>query len=139
MVNGREMITLRDTVLPLARLDELFMLDRKPVRKTPLPAQTEGAAAMAFKGAGRARKSAVFIVVVGLAEKRLGLVVGDLKRQQEVVIKNLGEMLKDAPGISGATIMGDGRVALILDAGQIIEEAGRRHRQQPVPLERRDL
>lgn len=136
MVNGREMITLRDTVLPLARLDELFMLDRKPLRKAPLPAETAEpilppTAAMPFKSAGRARRNSVFIVVVGLAEKRLGLVVSDLKRQQEVVIKNLGEMLKDAPGISGATIMGDGRVALILDAGQIIEDAGRRQRQQP--------
>ncbi|MBI5638744.1 MAG: Hpt domain-containing protein [Nitrospinae bacterium] len=135
MVNGREMITLRDTVLPLARLDELFMLDRKPLRKAPLPAETTepvlpSAAAIPFR-VGRARRNSVFIVVVGLAEKRLGLVVSDLKRQQEVVIKNLGEMLKDAPGISGATIMGDGRVALILDVGQIIEDAGRRQRQQP--------
>ncbi len=132
MVNGREMITLRDTVLPLARLDKLFMLDHKPLRKTPPQAQQGGAAEKSFKGAGRARRDSVFIVVVGLAEKRLGLVVGDLKRQQQVVIKNLGEMLKDAPGISGATIMGDGRVALILDVGQIIEEAGHRQRQQPV-------
>lgn len=132
MVNGREMITLRDTVLPLARLDELFMLDRKPLRKTPIAEQPEGAS---FRGARRTRKNFVFIVVVGIAEKRLGLVVSDLKRQQQVVIKNLGEMLKDAPGISGATIMGDGRVALILDAGQIIEEAGRRQRH-PTLLEK---
>ncbi len=131
VVNGREMITLRDTVLPLARLDELFMLDRKPLRKAPPAMPTEGEpAASAFKGTGRARRNFVFIVVVGLAEKRLGLVVSDLKRQQQVVIKNLGEILKDAPGISGATIMGDGRVALILDAGQIIDEAGKRQRQQ---------
>lgn len=137
IVNGREMINLRDTVLPLARLDELFMLDRKPMRGTSQPGQTEGTVETAFKGAGRARRNSVFIVVVGLAEKRLGLVVSSLKRQQEVVIKNLGEMLKDAPGISGATIMGDGRVALILDAGQIIEESGRRQRQQqPADLEK---
>jgi two-component system chemotaxis sensor kinase CheA len=125
-IQGREMITLRDSVLPLARLDEIFQLDKKKKKAMPrsfINYRTESAKAEAAALADRERKGFVYIVVVGLAEKRLGLVVSELKSQQEVVIKKMGPLLKDVPCISGATIMGDGRVALILDAGQVIEES----------------
>jgi len=135
-VQGREMITLRDSVMTLARLDQIFELDRKkrksaPHSSAPLPL-AEGNAARREKET-RKKRNSLFVVVIGLAEKRLGIVVNELKNQQEVVIKSLGSILKDTPGISGATIMGDGQVALILDAGQIIEEAGRRDRLKPSP------
>jgi two-component system, chemotaxis family, sensor kinase CheA len=54
-------------------------------------------------------------VVVGAAEKRMGLVVTRLVGQQEVAIKSLGNYLANIPGIAGSTILGDGRVALIID------------------------
>ena len=53
--------------------------------------------------------------IVGVAEKRVGLVVTRLLGQQEVAIKSLGKFLANLPGIGGSTIMGDGRVALIVD------------------------
>ena len=56
-----------------------------------------------------------YVVVVGAAEKRMGLVVTRLVGQQEVAIKSLGNYLANIPGIAGSTILGDGRVALIID------------------------
>ena len=62
-----------------------------------------------------------YVVVVGVAEKRLGLLVTRLLGQQEVAIKSLGAYLADIPGIAGSTIMGDGKVALIVDPAKLIE------------------
>jgi two-component system chemotaxis sensor kinase CheA len=62
-----------------------------------------------------------YIVVIGVAEKRVGLVVTRLLGQQEVAIKSLGKYLANAPGIAGSTILGDGRVALIIDPAGITE------------------
>jgi len=62
-----------------------------------------------------------YVVVVGAAEKRLGLLVTRLLGQQEVAIKSLGAYLSNVPGIAGSTIMGDGRVALIVDPAKLIE------------------
>ncbi len=62
-----------------------------------------------------------YVVVVGAAEKRLGLLVTRLLGQQEVAIKSLGTSLANVPGIAGSTIMGDGRVALIIDPAKLIE------------------
>ncbi len=73
-----------------------------------------------------------YVVVVGAAEKRLGLLVTRLLGQQEVAIKSLGASLSNVPGIAGSTIMGDGRVALIIDPAKLIEfgevRGGLRHR-----------
>ncbi|WP_028307530.1 chemotaxis protein CheA [Desulfitibacter alkalitolerans] len=55
------------------------------------------------------------VVVVGLSEKRIGIIVDDLIGEQEIVIKTLGDYIGKIPGLAGATIMGDGTVALILD------------------------
>jgi two-component system chemotaxis sensor kinase CheA len=66
---------------------------------------------------------ALYIVVVGIAEKQVGLVVDSLIGEQEVVIKTLGKFIGDVRGISGATILGDGRVALIADINGIIHIA----------------
>ncbi len=135
-VQGREMITLRDSVLTLVRLDEMFELDRKKRQSASHSSAQQASAPMQDMAKRekemRRKRNSIFVVIIGQAEKRLGLVVGELKNQQEVVIKTLGKTLKDTPCISGATIMGDGRVALILDAGQIIEEAARRDRLKSV-------
>jgi two-component system, chemotaxis family, sensor kinase CheA len=92
MVGGQEVLKLRDSVLPLLRLQRIFNC--------------------AQNGADR---STCYVVVVGVAEKRVGLVVTRLLGQQEVAIKSLGKFLANLPGIGGSTIMGDGRVALIVD------------------------
>lgn len=62
----------------------------------------------------------LYIVVVGIAEQQLGVQVDSLLGQKEVVIKSLGSYLKKVPGIAGSTIMGDGRVIMILDINELI-------------------
>ncbi|HWR97983.1 MAG TPA: chemotaxis protein CheA [Candidatus Methanoperedens sp.] len=101
-VERREVIRLRDLTLPLLRLSELF----------------------GVPGAGAGEK--FYVVVVGLAEKRLGLVVDTLRGQQEVVIKSVGSVFRNTPGVAGATELGDKRAILVLDVGALIEEATRR-------------
>jgi two-component system, chemotaxis family, sensor kinase CheA len=92
MVGGQEVLKLRDSVLPLLRLQRTFNCAE----------------------AGAERENC-YVVIVGVAEKRIGLVVSRLLGQQEVAIKSLGKFLSNLPGIGGSTIMGDGRVALIVD------------------------
>ena len=60
---------------------------------------------------------------MGVAEKRLGVVVDDLIGQQDIVIKSIGETFKGFKGISGAADLGDQRTILVLDVGGIINEA----------------
>ncbi|ODA42526.1 chemotaxis protein CheA [Desulfosporosinus sp. BG] len=93
------MVQLRGNTLPLISLQEKFGL--------PAP-ETES--------------SEVFVVVVGFGDKALGLIVDELRGQQEVVIKSLGDFLSNLPGIAGATILGDGKVTLILDIGSLIQD-----------------
>jgi two-component system chemotaxis sensor kinase CheA len=92
LIGGQEVLKLRDIVLPLIRLQKVFNV------------QTSGEA-----------DNFCYVVVVGAAEKRMGLVVTRLVGQQEVAIKSLGNYLANIPGIAGSTILGDGRVALIID------------------------
>jgi two-component system, chemotaxis family, sensor kinase CheA len=92
MVGGQEVLKLRDSVLPLLRLQQTFSCEQS----------------------GEDRDTC-YVVIVGVAEKRIGLVVSRLLGQQEVAIKSLGKFLANLPGIGGSTIMGDGRVALIVD------------------------
>ena len=66
---------------------------------------------------------AAYVVVVGLADRRMGLVVDRLIGEQEVVIKSLNRFCGEVRGISGATILGDGNVALIIDVNGIVAEA----------------
>ena len=92
LIGGQEVLKLRDIVLPLIRLQRVFNV------------QPRGEA-----------DDFCYVVVVGAAEKRMGLVVTRLVGQQEVAIKSLGNYLANIPGIAGSTILGDGRVALIID------------------------
>ncbi|MEZ5359460.1 MAG: chemotaxis protein CheA [Candidatus Zixiibacteriota bacterium] len=92
-VNGKEVITLRDGVLPIVNLNQILKGNRNKKEKGEKP----------------------YVVVVGLGEKRLGLIVDRLLGQEEVVIKSMGHMLGHTKGLAGATILGDGRVRLIVD------------------------
>jgi len=103
-VEKREVARLRESTLPLLRVADLFGIPRG------------------------GEKQRLFVVVVGLAEKRLGLVVDSLRGQQEVVIKSVGSVFKNAPGIAGATELGDKRAVLVLDVGALIDEATHRQR-----------
>ncbi len=95
-VNQKEVIYHRDSVIPLLRLQEVFM-----VSQNGNTSDTE------------------YMVLVGAGEKRFGLVVDRLIGQEEVVIKSLGDYLGNIPGIAGGTITGDGRVRLIVDCANI--------------------
>jgi two-component system chemotaxis sensor kinase CheA len=97
-IGGRNVLKLRDSVLPLLSLASAFNVSRD-----------------------EQRSDFCYVVVVGVAEKRLGLVVSKLLGQQEVAIKSLGNYLGNVPGIAGSTIMGDGRVALIVDPSKVID------------------
>jgi two-component system chemotaxis sensor kinase CheA len=101
-VERKEVIQLRETTLPLLRIADFFQLS----------------------GGGEAPKSC-YVVVVGVAEKRLGLVVDDLLGQQDIVIKSIGETFAGFKGISGAADLGDQRTILVLDVGSVINEATR--------------
>lgn len=90
-VNKQSIVVIRDRVLPLIWLHDYFGLPRKKNKKN------------------------VFIVVLGTAEKRFGIVVDKLVGNQEIVIKPLGSYIGKVEGISGATILGDGSVACIFD------------------------
>ncbi len=95
-VNHRKAVTIRGEVLGIVSLSE--MLEMPPPEKTP---------------------EILSIVVIQDSERRLGLIVDRLLERQEIVIKPLGAYLGDQKGISGATIMGDGSVVLILDPHEI--------------------
>ena len=91
-MNGRETLRLRDRIVPLLRLAHVF-----------------GHEDRALPGRG-------YAVVLGRGERRLALAVDRLLGQQEIVIKALDPLVSTAGvGLAGATIMGDGRVVLILD------------------------
>jgi len=92
LIGGQEVLKLRDIVLPLIRLQKVFNVQQR-----------------------NETSDFCYVVVVGAAEKRMGLVVTRLVGQQEVAIKSLGNYLANIPGIAGSTILGDGRVALIID------------------------
>ncbi len=97
-IGGQEVLKLRESVLPLLRLQQAFGVEERGEQT-----------------------SHCYIVVIGVAEKRVGLIVSRLLGQQEVAIKSLGRYLAKAPGIAGSTILGDGRVALIVDPAGLID------------------
>jgi two-component system chemotaxis sensor kinase CheA len=101
-IERKEVIQLRENTLPLIRLESFFAT----------PRTTE-------------RPHEFYVVVVGVAEKRLGVVVDDLLGQQDIVIKSLGEAFKRFRGISGAADLGDQRTILVLDVGGMINETMR--------------
>ncbi|SHI72124.1 two-component system, chemotaxis family, sensor kinase CheA [Malonomonas rubra DSM 5091] len=98
-IEGREVMELRQQTLSLLRIDELFKLD------------------------GQEKEGNRFVVVVGFADKRLGIVVDELRGQQDVVIKSLGKALDFVKGIAGAADLGNQKTILVLDVSGLIGEA----------------
>ncbi|HEY3308740.1 MAG TPA: chemotaxis protein CheA [Desulfuromonadaceae bacterium] len=98
LIGGQEVLKLRDMVLPLMRLQKIFNVQQR-----------------------YENDDFCYVVVVGAADKRMGLVVTRLVGQQEVAIKSLGSYLANIPGIAGSTILGDGRVTLIVDPVGLID------------------
>ena len=98
-VRGNEVITLRDKVVPLVRIADFFRLN------------------------GERDPEKVMIVIVGLQGKQVGLVVDSFQGEQEIVIKPLSEVVGRIAGISGATILGNGSISLIIDVHSLVSEA----------------
>lgn len=98
-VKNHQVYRLRDSILPLMSLAEVFELESNTDTDV----------------------NYIYVVVLGIAEKCIGLVVDNLLGQEEVVIKSLGDYFDDTPGIAGATIMGDGRVRLIVNVSDLVD------------------
>ena len=96
-VQAEEVINLRGIVIPLIRLNQI--LDIEPPDPEP---------------------ESLTVVIVNKGEKQAGLVVDNLLGQQEIVIKSLGKFISNSKIISGATILGDGEIALILDVNTLM-------------------
>ncbi len=131
-IHGREILMLRGKTLPVIRLEEVFSMKRALVSRTSdkeqgadVGAKPDAADPEAFEPASP-RPKEMHLVVVGNGAAEVGLVVDSLIGEQEVVIKTLGKFIGQIPGISGATILGDGSVALIADIHGIVEIAAER-------------
>ncbi len=96
-VQSKEVINLRGSVIPLIRLNEVLDIESK---KSP--------------------EDNLVVVIVKKGDKLAGLVIDELLGQLEIVIKSLGKYINKCKIISGATILGDGEIALILDANALI-------------------
>ena len=96
-IEGLEVYYLRDATIPLIRLSEVFKM------------QTAGSDTMEQ-----------FVVIVNTGAKRVGFIVDELRGREEVVIKPLEDYLQEKSGFSGATILGDGSISLILDVFELV-------------------
>lgn len=99
-IEGKNVLRLRDEVLSLVRLSDVFGVKQ------------------VFESGDM-----TYVVIIGLAESKLGVIVDTLVGQEEIVIKSMGEYLQGIEGIAGATIRGDGRVTLIVDVAALMEMA----------------
>lgn len=99
-IEGKNVLRLRDEVLSLVRLSDVFGV------KQVLESGDQ-----------------TYVVVIGVAESKLGIIVDTLIGQEEIVIKSMGDYLQNIQGIAGATIRGDGRVTLIIDVGAMMDMA----------------
>ncbi len=100
MVEGKSVLRLRDEILTLVKLSDIFAIDNVINNSSEL-----------------------YVVVIGLAENKIGVVVDYLVGQEEVVIKSLGYYLKGTEGIAGATVRGDGKITLIVDVAGMMNMA----------------
>ncbi|MES9966744.1 MAG: chemotaxis protein CheW, partial [Sedimenticola sp.] len=103
VVDGQRMLLVRERALPLFYMKELL---------------TSGAESEEDRDQGH-------VVIVNVGNMQAGLVVDGLIGQEEVVIKPLGAFLHDSEGMAGATITGDGKIALILDVPGLMQKQGR--------------
>ena len=108
-IEGRSVLKLRDEVLPLVHMADIFNIEKilEPEKY-------------------------LYVVILGLGATKIGLIVDRFIGQEEIVIKSLGEFLKGLPGIAGATIRGDGRVTLIVDVGSLMKLAKETHNKKLV-------
>lgn len=97
LVQNKEVIHLRGSVIPLIRLNEVLDVE-----------------------SSKSKDENLIVVIIKKGDKLAGLVIDELIGQQEIVIKSLGKYIKQCRFISGATILGDGEIALILDANALI-------------------
>ena len=100
VLNQGEMVNLQGSLIPLYRIARLYQID--DAQSNPVDA---------------------VVVIVEDEERQAGLLVDELIGRQQVVIKSLGETMKDIPGISGGAIMPDGQVGLIIDVGGLVKFA----------------
>jgi len=98
-VQNKEVILLRGQIIPIVRLDNVL--------NVPQTQEKSG--------------EDLFVVVVHMGERKSGIIVDNLIGQQEIVIKTLGKLLSGLKVISGATVLGNGQVALILDVGTLMQ------------------
>ena len=108
-IDGQEVLPVREEVVPLIRLSRMH--------------------------AGGERKPKLFIIVVSLGDRRVGLVVDRLIGEQELVIKALDESMVSSELVSGASILGDGRVVLILSISDLVEKLGREFNHSTIATE----
>ena len=108
-IEGRSVLKLRDEVLPLVNMADIFNIE-----KVLMP------------------EKYLYVVILGLGATKIGLIVDRFIGQEEIVIKSLGEFLKGLPGIAGATIRGDGRVTLIVDVASLMNLAKETHNKKLV-------
>jgi two-component system chemotaxis sensor kinase CheA len=107
-INGLPVAQNRAEVLPLFNLQDAFgFTSQEDPTSTYMP-----------------------VVVVGGEKHQLGLIVDRLEGEQDVVVKSMGSYLKDIRGVAGATILGDGRVALILDVATLVDESSDERRAE---------
>lgn len=99
-IENKNVLRLRDEILSLVRLSDLFGVKQ------------------VFESSEQ-----TYVVVIGVAESKLGIIVDTLLGQEEIVIKSLGDYLQNIRGIAGGTIRGDGKVTLIVDVANIMEMA----------------
>ena len=98
-IERRVVLALRGSTLPILRLEDAFRLTREDPRPKKL-----------------------YVVVIGMAQHRIGLIVDELVGQQDIVIKSLGKALDGVPGIAGATELGNQQTVLVLDVAALVEE-----------------
>lgn len=99
-IEGKNVLRLRDEVISLVRLADVFNV------KQVFESDTQA-----------------YVVIIGVAESKLGVIIDTLVGQEEIVIKSMGDYLQNIPGIAGATIRGDGGVTLIVDVGSMMNLA----------------
>lgn len=106
-IEGLEVYSLRENTIPLIRLKDVFNM-----------------------GGDDKDKDEYFVVIVNAGSRQLGIVVDELRSRQEVVIKPLEDYLQEKSGFSGATILGDGNISLIIDVFELVQLSLSQHVQK---------
>jgi two-component system chemotaxis sensor kinase CheA len=106
-VQNKEVFLLRGQIIPIIRLDQTLSVPRREEDKPP-----EGGA-----------EEELYVVIVHTGEQKAGIIVDTLVGQHDIVIKSLGKLMTNINVIAGATVLGDGSVALILDVATIMQTA----------------